>query len=70
LETLISREVIGDFRIVVVILYVVCGGRTPLLVNKQTIWQLCWHGDEKLIPVLKINILWDMADLIPYMVLT
>ena len=35
----------------------------------QTIWQLS-AGDEKLIPALKIKILWDMADLIPYLVPT
>ncbi len=35
----------------------------------QTIWQLS-AGDEKLIPALKIKILWDMADSIPYLVPT
>jgi hypothetical protein len=39
--------------------YVVFGGRTTLK-----------EGDEKSIPALKINISWDMADLIPYLVPT
>ncbi len=46
------------------ILYVVCWRRRPLLINTfpktQTIWQL-EAKDEKSIPALKINILWDMV---------
>jgi hypothetical protein len=53
--------------------YVVCGRRLSLLVNRvsdtQTIWQLS-AGDEKLIPALKMNILWDTAGSIPYLVPT
>jgi hypothetical protein len=37
--------------------------------NTQTIWQLS-AGDEKSIPELKINILWDKANSIPYSVPT
>jgi hypothetical protein len=35
----------------------------------QTIWQLS-TGDEKKIPTVKINILWDKAVSIPYLVPT
>ncbi len=37
--------------------------------NMQTIWQFS-AGDERSIPALKINILWDMADSMPYLVPT
>jgi hypothetical protein len=30
----------------------------------KTIWQLS-AGNEKFVPALKINVLWDMADSIP-----
>jgi hypothetical protein len=81
LEASIQCEGFEDFKIVVVILretghtiqYVACEGRTPLLDKTfpimETIWQLSL-GDEMSIPALKINILWDMADSIPYLVPT
>jgi hypothetical protein len=51
----------------------VCGGRSlPIgqrISDRQTIWQLS-TGDEKLIPALKINSFWDMADWISYLVPT
>ncbi len=34
--------------------------------NMQTKWQLS-AGNEKSIPALKINILWDMANSIPFL---
>ncbi len=43
--------------------YVVFGGRTTQHANFK-------EGDEKSIPALKINISWDMADLISYLVPT
>jgi hypothetical protein len=71
LVTSIQCEGNEDFRIVVVICCV-WGNDTPIrqnLSNTQKIWQLS-EGDEKPIPALKINILWDMADSIPYFVPT
>ncbi len=48
------------------------GKDTPIgqhISNKQIIWHLS-QGDEESIPALKIKILWDMADSIPYLVPT
>jgi hypothetical protein len=50
--------------------YVVGEGYPPVdknISNTQTLWQLL-EGDEKSIPAIKIYILWDMADSIPYLV--
>jgi hypothetical protein len=51
----------------------VCGGKdNPFekhISNTQTIWLLI-AGDEKSIPALKINILWDMSDFVSYFVPT
>jgi hypothetical protein len=61
------------FRISELSSYVVCGGRTspigPHIFNMQTIWH--WSaGDDKSIPALKMYILWNMVDSIPYLVPT
>ncbi len=37
--------------------------------NTQPIWQML-AGDEKSIPALKIYIVWDIADWIPYLIPT
>ncbi len=69
METSIACEEIEDFWIVVV-MYCVWGKDTAIgqhISNTQTIWQL-WAEDEKIF-ASKIYILWDMADLIPYLVL-
>ncbi len=71
LEDIVPCEEIEDFRIVVSIS---CLWRkdTPIgqhISNMQTIWQLL-AGDEKSIPVLKINILGSMSDSIPHLVPT
>jgi hypothetical protein len=52
----------------------VWGKAIPIAIGKQifstqTIWQLS-AGDEKSIPALKINILWDIADSIQHLVPT
>jgi hypothetical protein len=70
LETSSSCEGIEDFRIVVVIWCVkedIPFGQP--ICNTQTILQLS-AGDEKSISELKIYILWDMANSIPYSVPT
>jgi hypothetical protein len=48
-----------------------CGGKAqgPPISNTQTIWQLS-DGEENLILALIINILWDVADSITYLVPT
>ncbi len=45
------------------------GGGHPYysITNPQTIWRL-FAGDEKSIPALKINNVWDMAYSVPYLV--
>ncbi len=70
LETKIPCEGIEDFRIVVVICCV-WGYRTYTSIgqhifNTQTIWQLS-AGDYKSIPALKIYILWNTTNSIPYL---
>ncbi len=70
LEALSPCEGTEDFRTVIVICYV-WRKDTPIdqkISNTQTIWELLATWDEKLIPVLKIYLLWDMADSIPYLV--
>ncbi len=65
LETSIPCEGIEDFWIVVVMCCV--WGKDTTIGQHISNTQL-WAGDEKAISASKIYILWDMADLIPYLV--
>jgi hypothetical protein len=68
LEASIPCEGIKDCRIVDVICCVMCKETSigQHISKLQTIWQLL-AGEEKSIPTFKINLLWDMADSIPYL---
>jgi hypothetical protein len=67
----VTHEGIEDFRIFAVICCV-WGKDTSIgrhISNTQTIWQLS-AGDEKSIPALEIEILWHIADSIPFLART